>query len=424
MSSATFKSDGYRFASPAEAVMAVRQELTALPVEQVGLAVARGRVLAERIVADRDSPALDVSAMDGFAVRMADLAAMAGAGLAIATGADSEARIGCAPIQMPASPMAVRIVTGAPIPSGAETVIRREDAIVEGGRVRLTTAPANVKPGTSIRRQGENARGGATIVPAGTPLTGAVVGALAAFGASMVPVHRRVRVAIISTGDELVVGTESPMPWQLRDSNGPSLAALLGDRAWIDVVRHEQVRDEAEAGGGLALALRHSLEVADAVLLSGGVSMGQRDFVPVVVESLGGRTLFHKLPQRPGKPMLAALFNDGTHAKPILGLPGNPVSVLATGRRLAIPILARLAGLPEAALATPMRMIEPDGASLELWWHRLVREELNADGAAVLRLVPPKSSGDIVAAAGAAGFVEIPPGARGPGPWPFFAWNY
>lgn len=417
----------FRFSSPAEAVAAVRDELQPLAAETVTLDEARGRVLAATVVADRDSPALDVSAMDGFAVRAAWLASMASdAGLPIASGPDSEARIGCPPVLAPAVPAAVRIVTGAPIPLGADAVIRREDVIEKGERVRLTVLPNSIRPAAYIRRQGENAAAGAGILSAGALLGGAAIGALAAFGARTVAVHRRVRVALISTGDELVPAEITPQPWQLRDSNGPSLAAMLGARGWCEITSRIHVRDEAGEAGGLARALRSALASADAVILSGGVSMGHRDFVPGVVAALGGRTLFHKLPQRPGKPMLAAIVQPAemTHPRPVLGLPGNPVSVLATGRRLAIPILAKLAGVAEAALAVPSRPVEADGLTLELWWHRLVRETLNANGESELRLVPPKSSGDIVAAAGAAGFVEVPPGASGSGPWPFYAWDH
>lgn len=429
---ATGKRQEFRFASPAEAVAAVRAELTSLSVERIELAVSLGRILAEPIAADCDSPALDVSAMDGFAISAAWLNTMATDGLPIAA---VEARIGCPPVALPSTPNAVRIVTGAAVPTGADCVIRREDLVESAGRVRLTIQPAAVKPNGHIRRRGENARDGAPVLPPGVILSAAAIGALASFGVANVPVHRRVRVGIISTGDELVSLGEKPEPWQLRDSNGPSLAALFGARPWIEVVARAQVRDEGGSEGGLAKALRCGLETADAVILSGGVSMGHRDFVPSVVESLGARTIFHKLPQRPGKPMLAAVLSDksanrggtgdvaNSPAKVILGLPGNPVSVLATGRRLALPILAKLAGLPDTALAAPHRTIEPDGLSLELWWHRLVREELTPAGTPTLWLVPPKSSGDIVAAAGACGFVEVPPQQTGPGPWPFYAWD-
>jgi molybdopterin biosynthesis enzyme len=189
------------------------------------------------------------------------------------------------------------------------------------------------------------------------------------------------------------------------------VGALRAPRPHLDAASPRRGADDPDA---LAATARELLDRADLLLLTGGVSMGERDFVPGVLRSLGARVLFHKVPQRPGKPILAARLPDG---RTILALPGNPVSVLVTARRFAIPLLDRLAGRPHEQ--PPYVAIErPDDARLDLWWHRIARHR--APG--VADLIPGKGSGDIVAAARADGFVEVPPHQGGPGPWPFYTW--
>ncbi len=376
-------------------------------VERLPIGVARGRVLAEPLLADRDSPALDVSAMDGFAVRLADLARSE---LPIAR---ADAMIGRAPVALEPG-AATRIVTGAPVPEGADAVVRREDVEERDGRVRITIGLDSLRPGMNIRRRAENARAGTVIVGAGRVIDAAAIGAMAGFGLAHVVVRPRVRVGIITTGDEVKGVGESCEPWQLRDSNGPSLHAMLAARAWIDAAAPRRAIDEPET---IAAELRNAAERTDAVFLTGGVSMGDRDFVPRVVRELGGRIIFHKLPQRPGRPMLGAVLPSGI---PVLGLPGNPISVLVTARRIGLPILAHLAGIDAAqVVGKSRRLATPDDATTDLWWHRLVRER--SDGA--LEFVSLRGSGDIAAAAASSGFIEVPPGASGPGPWSYFSWD-
>jgi molybdopterin molybdotransferase len=233
-----------------------------------------------------------------------------------------------------------------------------------------------------------------------------------------------VRVTIITTGDELVTTDRTPDPWQIRDSNGSVLASLLGARAWIEVVAHLHAKDDADA---LAATLAKALDSADAVILTGGVSMGHHDHVPQVIERLGADTVFHRLPQRPGRPMLAAVLpRAGTRApRLILGLPGNPVSVMVTARRLGIPMLGQLAGLPQGAFTAPRLHIDgDDGAQLGMWWFRLVSERVTANGERRLQLLPTKSSGDIAAAAMSTGFVEVPPNQSAAGANAFYPWMH
>ena len=430
--------------SPREAIDAVRAQVQVVATEIIPLAQCNGRVLAQAIHADRDSPALDVSAMDGFAVRMTDLIVMAGEyGLPMAaaekineaivgggatnvseeSASMSEAMIGHAQIQMRAG-HAVRIVTGAPIPIGADVVVRYEDVVMNNGVVRLMIEASAIKTGANIRRRGENAKCGDEIARADALIGAATIGAMASFGVAQVVVRKRVRVALVTTGDELVGAQDQPQPWQVRDSNGPVLESLLGAHAWIEIVSRTHARDDADS---LADTLARAMEVADAVILTGGVSMGHKDFVPQVAARLGARTIFHKLPQRPGRPMLAAVRPAIGAIAPrlILGLPGNPVSVMVTARRLGLEMLGALAGISTPHFAAHTRgLANADNATLPMWWYRLVGESMNANGINELHLLSGKGSGDIAAAASSVGFIEVAPGEQTLGAHKFYAWMH
>lgn len=365
---------------------------------------AAGRVLAEPLCADRDSPALDVSAMDGYALRLADAAvdSLPVTGVIPA---------GSPPMNLP-SGAAIKLFTGAPVPPGSELVVRREDTTEHADRVTINV-PANVlKLGQNIRRRGENVSAGATVLDAGTVLTPIAMAALASFGGRRVSVQRLVQVAVLNTGDELVHAGESVEEWQIRDSNGPLLAETLKAWPWCELSFRRSVSDQLDQ---LCEALQASLEKADAVLLTGGVSMGDTDYVPAAVEALGGEIIFHRLPIRPGKPILGAVVAG----KLVLGLPGNPVSVAVTSRVFGLPLLRKLAGiLPVAEAQLSVKLDDADTKELPLVWYRLV----NLDASGSVRLTKSLGSGDLVSMAGSDGFVEVPPGCNGAGPWTFTRW--
>jgi len=398
---------GFAFASPDDAVAAVIGRLAAVGNEVVPLTAAAGRVLAEAVRADRDSPACDVSSMDGYAVRVAELAM----GSLPVRG---DARIGQVPPALPPAAV-VKIVTGAPLPDGADAVVRREDVDESDPAVMtLRIAPDAVRHGQSIRRRGENLRWGGNVIAAGARVAPPVVAALATFGGASVRVHRRVRVAVLTTGDELLPVDAAPSAWQVRDANGPALRAVLSAAAWADVAPPRHVPDDPDA---LRRHLADSLATGDAVVLTGGVSMGDYDYVPRVATELGARVVFHKLPVRPGKPILAAV---GPSGQLIVGLPGNPVSALAGMCRMVGPMLRHLAGFARPVDAPPTVTLDnADAAAIGLWWWRLVRTE--AAGRAAL--VETRGSGDAASAARSDGFVELPPGAHGTGPWPIHRWE-
>ena len=379
--------------------------LTPVAVEEVPLEQAAGRVLAEPVVADRDSPPHDVSAMDGYAVKLADLSVLE---LPVA----GEVAMGAVPPQW-VEGTALRITTGACVPEAADAIVMREDGVERDGRIRLEAPLESMRRGQHIRRRGENLRAGAEVLGAGYLVRSPVAGALATFGMARVRVHRRVRVALVVTGNEILPPSASPTPWQIRDANGPALEALLDGLPWVKRVPTTHAADDRAT---IESAIRQGFEVADLVLVTGGVSAGVHDYVPEATRRAGGEVLFHRLPIRPGKPLLGAM---GPNGQGLLGLPGNPVSVLIVARWFGVAALRRLAGLGPEPEAEQVEVLGEEGKRIKLWWFRPVRRS----SAGRATLVPNRGSGDIVAASRSDGFVLLPPQAGGPGPWPFTRWH-
>ena len=388
--------------SPAEAAGALCARLAPVGVEAVPLRGLAGRALAEPGRWDRDSPPADASAMDGYALRAADAPA-AGGWLPVA----GEVSIGQEPVACPPG-AAVRVFTGGAVPPGADCVVPRELLVEEAtgdaartGRIRWRGGSPPPTAGKHLRRRGENARAGDPVLAAGAEATPAAVSALASAGASPA-VFRRVRVAVRLTGDELhdAEAPEVP-PFGIRDSNGPLVRAFLAGLPWAEVASVERVPDDA---GATADAVRSGLEEADAVLLSGGVSMGDHDHVPAACVAAGCVPVYHRLSMRPGKPNFGAV---GPAGQAVLGLPGNPNSVLAGLHVLALPALRRLAGFADAQPPRPRVAVRDAGpATLPLWSYRPAR--LGDDGAA--RLIGHRGSGDPAGVASLHGLVEVPPG--------------
>ncbi len=386
------------------AVLQLAEKLPHVSVERVAVERAAGRVLASELRADRDSPPLNVSAMDGYAVRLADCAA-----------SESLPVAATATAGRPAPPLppgaAVQIFTGAPVPLEADCVIPREMTIETPQRMQLNAPTSSLTRHMNIRFQGENARAGSPVLPAGTRLTSAAMAGVASVAGSEIEVHRLVRVAILNTGDELIPPGQPAEPWQIRDSNGPTLDAALQSQPWIEVVRRQRVKDDLQA---IAEVLQ-SLADVDAVLLTGGVSMGDTDHVPAAIEASGGQIVFHRLPIRPGKPVLGAVRGQQL----LVGLPGNPVSVAVTARLIAMPLLRRLGGLTEIVPRTcRVEVANADDKKLALHWYRMVR--LESDGR--VRYLDNRGSGDLISLAQSDGVVELPAGCTGPGPWKLLLW--
>lgn len=395
-----------KFEFPNDALVALSEKLNPVATESLDSSH-QGRVLASSVIADRDSPAADVSAMDGYAIRMTQVSQTTTLPIL------GESAAGSAAPEMPSDGV-LRIFTGAIVPRGCDAVIKREDTEDLGSEIRLTLDPTAISIGQHIRRAGENASKGSTVLQPGIEINGAHKATMANFGCSRINSYRPVRVTVLTTGDE--VGNfqqEAPMPWQLRNSNREAIATLLAARNWISISSVEHCIDDQKQ---LQETLADCLNTSDAILMTGGVSMGDYDYVPDVIKDLGGDIVFHGLPIRPGKPVLGAATNDG---KLLLGLPGNPVSATIGCQRLGIPLLAYMAGNRDWLPKAPVVQVENSGnKSIPLTWLRLVKLVENG----VAEPVITQGSGDLVSLGNSDGFVEVPPQQNGKGPWPFHAW--
>jgi molybdopterin molybdotransferase len=314
--------------------------------EQVELRSARGRVLAEDIIAPIDLPPFDNSAVDGFAVRHEDLDAERETRLAVV----DRAAAGHAADRPLGRGEAIRIFTGAPMPRGADTVFMQEDCRVEDGVVVL---PAGLARGANARFAGEDVRRDAIMLPAGRRLRPQDLALAAAVGLSSLPVRRRVRVALFSTGDE-VIEPGLPRPADaIYDANRYLLIGVL-DQLGAVVTDLGILADDPDL---LAKAVGKAAEDHDLVLTSGGVSTGEADHVRTVVER-AGRLVFWRLAIKPGRPVAMGVIPGASPGKAaaFVGLPGNPAGAFVTFARVVRPLLLRLAGAaPERLLAFPVR---------------------------------------------------------------------
>ncbi|MET0483005.1 MAG: gephyrin-like molybdotransferase Glp [Aestuariivirgaceae bacterium] len=300
-----------------------------LPGEMVPLAEADGRVLAEDLRASRDQPPFAASAMDGYAVRAADIAALP-ASLRLIGKAPAGRRF-----RGTVGPgEAVRIFTGAPVPGGADTVVIQENAVEAGGLVTVTAATA---PGRNVRDAGLDFRRGAVVLPAAGVLGPRAIGLAAALNLPMLPVRRRPVVAILATGDELVAVGDRPRDDQIIASNGHALASMVrqfgGMPVDLGIVGDEVTATER------AIA---KAEGADILVTIGGASVGEHDLVRRALEQRGIALAFWQIAMRPGKPLMFAR----AQGQSIVGLPGNPVSALLCARIFLKPLIHRLLGLP------------------------------------------------------------------------------
>lgn len=314
-----------------EARQRIIDALTVLPAMECLFTEALGHVLAEPIVANDDLPPWDNSSMDGFAVRAGDLvAATPNSPVRLHVVGDLPA--GYAPSGAVETGQAIRIMTGAPIPPGADAVAIVETTRMEGNDV-LIEAP--VRDGANIRLAGESVMKGSTVLPAGLLIRAADVGLLASLGRTRVRVIRKPVVAVLSSGDELVPPDQAPGPGQIRDSNRFTLVAHLAGLGFtaMDCGNAPDRESDLEALFCKAVAM------ADVVVSTGGVSVGDHDLTKIVLARLGTMD-FWRVAIRPGKP-LAFGFIEG---KPVFGLPGNPVSSLVVLDQIVRPALRHLAG--------------------------------------------------------------------------------
>jgi molybdopterin molybdotransferase len=304
----------------------ILDHVTVLPSEPAPALDAVGRVLAADVVAPWDMPLWDNSAMDGYAIRAADAGTPVGLRIAgfIPAGSHSS--------EVVAPGTAAKILTGAPVPPGADAIVPVEDTEERDGRVLVKQA---VRVGAHIRRKGEDIRAGETILPRGTVIGPSEVSLLASFSRLSVPVVRRARVAILSTGDELVEPGEPLGPGKIYNSNALAVAAAVR-QIGAEPVNLGIARDDKSSLRALLVEGLH----ADALVTSAGVSMGDRDLVREVLQELSVRQIFWKVDIKPGRPTAFAVH--GT--KPVFSLPGNPVSTLLTFEQFVRPALLKMMG--------------------------------------------------------------------------------
>ena len=358
--------------------------------ESCELARARGRVLAQDVVAQVDVPFDDNSAMDGYAIRSADCGSRLTVTQRIPAGK-------CGETVMPGT--AARIFTGAPVPPGADAVVMQENCEVDGSRLLVRQA---VVPGENVRARGQDIGAGELVFAAGRRLQGQDLGVLASVGCAGVNVFRPLVVAILSTGDELVdPGSTALQPGQIFNSNRYTLHGLLADLG-MEVLDFGVVADTAEA---TARTLSEAAAAADCVISSGGVSVGEEDHVKNEVERLGELRLW-KLRIKPGKPLAYGRIGDSA----FFGLPGNPAAVFVTFSLVVRPWLLRAQGATDAAplllpASADFEISRPGGRQEYLRVRAQVR-----DGALCAVLHQNQSSGVLSSVSWANALAIIPPG--------------
>jgi molybdopterin molybdotransferase len=374
-------------------------DIGVLDAVRLPLAEALGLVLAEAVVAAEAVPPFANTAMDGFAVRAADSSGASDAApvrLAIV----GTVAAGQVPDREVGPGEAVRIMTGAPIPGGADAVVMVELTRVDGDEVEML---AEVPTGNHIRPAGDDLQPGSEVFPAGTTLGPGHLGVLASLGVEAPLVHRRPRVGVLSTGDELVVGSAPLQPGQIRDSNRTALLALVRE-AGAEAVDLGLVRDDEAA---VAAALTAGAADCDVLLTSGGVSMGDFDYVRSFLERQG-RMNWMQVAIRPAKPLAFGLL-DGT---PVFGLPGNPVSSMVSFELFARPSLLRLMGRHDTerprlwALAGEPLLRRPDG---KVHFVRAIARQ-DPDGAWRVRSAGGQGSHQLAAMATANSLAVVPDG--------------
>ncbi len=387
-----------------EAIAALLSELVPLTVEPRALHAALGAVLAEPIVAPFPLPRWTNAAMDGYAARADDVRGATPERPATLTVVAHLAA--GAPMPRPLAPgEAMRIFTGAPVPEGADSVIRQEDSDLGTKTVQIRS---DRDAGRHVRRTGSDLAAGSDALPGGTVIGPGVIALLASLGVAHPRVHRTPRIAIISTGDELTPLDDAARiasGERLADSNTPALVALT-TLAGGEAIALGPVRDDPEA---LAATIQGAT-TADVIITVGGVSVGDHDHVPAVITMLAGDVLFRRIRLRPGGPTTAARLPDG---RLWLALPGNPVSALVTFTLFARPVIRRLAGDPSPVRrTTAVRMadaITPD-PSLELCL-RGAWSGGAEDGVVTAHTTGPAGSAMMTSLRGAELLVRVPAGS-------------
>lgn len=383
--------------SISEAIQIIKAQSGRLPIEPTELGLARGRILAEDIVADCDLPPFDRAQMDGYAVRAADVA-NAPAHLRIV----GESAAGAGWHHEMKTGEAVRIMTGAPVPAGADAVQQVELTRENDSRVEILEP---VELGRSIVRQASEISSGETVLRAGEEINAAMIATLASFGYAKVKVARRPRVAVMATGSELVDADQKPGQDQIRDSNNYTIAAYA-EMSNAVVERLPLAGDDTEE---LKRQISRAGEHADVLITSGGVSMGVYDFTKAALKELGAEIFFERVALRPGKPTVFGRLGNTL----VFGLPGNPVSVSVTFNLFVRTALRAMQGAAQTMLQDDHAVLVRDlKGSIDR--ESYLPAVLRTDEEGTLLAEPLKwgGSSDFVAFARATALINVPPGQR------------
>lgn len=384
--------------SPNAAWDIVRRHVKSLSGVRMPLNRAAGFCLAENIRADRDMPPADRSAMDGYAIRSSDIArppALLKIIGEVAAGSAARPRISrntCA-----------RILTGANVPLGADTVVMIEDTKEKSGIVTILRPPEH---SANILRRGEDARKGTLLLEKGTVLNAAQCGVCAAVGKARIKVVARPRIAIICVGEELREPGSQVRPYEMRNSNGPALCAAIRASGY-ETVKYRTLPDDVAI---LTSAIRHALDRCDVLIITGGMSVGKYDFVRTAIERIGAKIRFHGIAMKPGKP---TLFATARRRRSIFGLPGNPLSALTAFHEFVLPAIRRAAGV-DAAHCRPSLFI-PLASDLRSKGGRIRYVQgkvIWTKSGPRVNAVASMSSADLVSAGKADGAILVPEDTR------------
>lgn len=382
--------------SPAQAERLIEERLACLPIESLPLVQCAGAVLRENIYAERDQPPFDRVAMDGIALQSE--AARAG-----------ERRYRVQAVQAAGDPAltlsartsCIEVMTGAVLPTECDAVVPVEQITNANGEAELS-ADVDVEAWQNVHRRGTDSRQGALLLSTGTVLSAPEVAIAASAGMARVRVSSQPMVVVISTGNELIEPGEPILPHQIRRSNVYAIMGALRRHGFQRVADDHVLDDEKQ----LRERLKFHLDTHDVLVLSGGVSMGRFDLVPRALSELGVQVIFHKVAQRPGKPLWFGVAPSGAA---VFALPGNPVSTLVCLARYVVPALFAAMGQTRPP-TEKMALAAPVDVSVPLAFFLPVKVETDDWGRAWAVPSPTNGSGDFTALAGTDGFVELPPG--------------
>lgn len=394
--------------SVSEAVEQVLSNVVLLPSEKKRLKECPGRVLRQAIVADRDGPPFDRATLDGVCMRFSEWEA--GQREFEVSGTQAAG----APAELPPPKGAcLEIMTGAPVPEPCDCVLRVEDYERDGDTIRAHS-DSELLPGTGVHPKASDYGVGETLLEAGCQMTGREMAVAASCGCTELDVTQQPKIAVVTTGDELVEIEDDPKPHQIRRSNDRALHTTLTAAGFTDI----ELNHLPDSEQAISWNCERLLQQFDAVVLTGGASKGRFDYVPKVLKELGVKEIFHGVAQRPGKPMFFGTFErpgdflhpEDTRVVAVFALPGNPVSGFTCAHQYVLPAVRKMAGVTAGAPTISVVLSSPVQPLAKLTRFLPVKLKSGKDGRLGAEPMPFNTSGDFASVAKSDGFVEIPVG--------------